>query len=130
MKALVSHASDDSFVPGRRDFLRWRDLGLEGASNGRFRATVISAVRGMEEPTGWHYHECEGQLVYIMRGWSEMQLEDGSQHRLEEGSFLFLPGGTLHNESAMSDDLLALEVSIPGDMGTVPTDPPASFRDA
>lgn len=125
----ASHAplSDDSFVPGRRDFLRFRDLGVAAASNGRTGAVVIEARQGMVEPTGWHYHECESQTLYMLRGWADMQLEDGRQIRLDAGGCLFLPGGFRHNEIATSDDMMTLEVTVPAEMGTVACEPPESW---
>lgn len=125
----VSHAplAGDSFVPGRRDFLRFRDLGIKEASQGRFGGVVIEAKQGMVEPTGWHYHECESQTLYMLRGWARMQLEDGTEMTLEEGGCLFIPGGVRHNEVATSDDMMSLEFTAPADMGTVACDPPKSW---
>jgi hypothetical protein len=38
---------------------------------------------------------------------------------------MYIPGGCVHNELRTSDDVEILEVSIPGELGTVPVDPPA-----
>ncbi len=79
----------------------------------------------MTQPTGWHYHVCEGQFVYTLKGWVELEFEDGTNCRLEAGDSVFIPGGMLHQENRTSDDLEILEVSVPADMGTVAVDPPA-----
>ena len=50
------------------------------------RAQVMSAVTGMTQPTGWHYHVCEGQLVYALKGFVELEFEDGTQCRLKPGN--------------------------------------------
>lgn len=122
----LAHASVESAtqVPGRRSFFTYRDLGVGAASDGKLRAQTMTAVRGMTEPTGWHYHECEGQFIYALKGWVDLELETGETIRVKQGESLFIPGGMLHNEIATSDDLEILELSVPADMGTVPCDPP------
>ena len=125
MKLAVTSAKTPEFVEGRRNFFKYRDLGVTTATNGWMRAQVTSALTGMTQPTGWHYHVCEGQFVYALKGWVELEFEDGTNCRLEAGDFVFIPGGMHHNENRTSDDLEILEVSVPADMGTVPVDPPA-----
>ena len=124
MKLAVTSAKHPEFVKGRRDFFKYRDLGVTKATDGWMRAQVTSALTGMTQPTGWHYHVCEGQFVYTLKGWVELEFEDGTQCRLEAGDSVFIPGGMLHQENRTSDDLEILEVSVPADMGTVPVDPP------
>lgn len=122
----LRHATNDTapFVPGRREFFKYRDLGVTDATNGQMRAQVMSAITGMTEPTGWHYHECEGQFVYALKGWVDLEFETGETIRLNSGESLFIPGGMRHNEISTSDDLEILEVSVPAEMGTVPCDKP------
>ena len=126
MKLAVTTAKHPEFVKGRRDFFKYRDLGLTKATEGWMRAQVTTAITGMTQPTGWHYHVCEGHFVYTLKGWVELEFEDGTVCRLEPGDSVFIPGGMHHNEIATSDDLEILEVSVPADMGTVPVDPPAA----
>ncbi len=122
----LAHATAENApqVPGRRDFFTYRDLGVQAASNGVLRAQTMTAIRGMTEPTGWHYHACEGQFVYVLKGWVDLEFETGEALRIASGESLFIPGGLKHNETATSDDLEILELSVPADMGTVPCDPP------
>jgi mannose-6-phosphate isomerase-like protein (cupin superfamily) len=126
MKAAVTSARRPDFVAGRRDFFRYRDLGVEKASEGWMRAQVMSAITGMTQPTGWHYHVCEGQFVYALKGFVELEFEDGTSCRLEAGDSCFIPGGMKHNELRTSDDVEILEVCLPANMGTVPCEPPAT----
>jgi mannose-6-phosphate isomerase-like protein (cupin superfamily) len=130
MKVAVTSAKEPEFVEGRRDFFKYRDLGVTTASGGWMRAQVMSALRGMTKPTGWHYHVCEGQFVYTLKGWVELEFEDGTSCHLEAGDSCFIPGGMRHNEIRTSDDLEILEVCLPSDMGTVPVDPPAGRPNA
>jgi uncharacterized cupin superfamily protein len=125
MKVAVTSAKTPDYVEGRRTFFKYRDLGVTAASNGWMRAQLMQAVTGMTQPTGWHYHVCDGQFVYALKGFVELEFEDGSQCRLEAGDSCFIPGGLKHNEIRTSDDLEILEVCLPADMGTVPCEAPA-----
>jgi len=120
------HATKETapFVPGRREFFKYRDLGVTDATHGEMRAQVMSAITGMTEPTGWHYHVCESQFVYALKGWVDLEFETGETVHLQAGESLFIPGGMRHNETATSDDLEILEICVPANMGTVPCDPP------
>ncbi len=91
MKLAVASAKTPQFVKGRRDFFKYRDLGVTKATEGWMRAQVTSALTGMTQPTGWHYHVCEGQFVYTIKGWVELEFEDGTNCRLEAGDFGFHP---------------------------------------
>ena len=124
LKQRVSTRADAQFVKGRRDFFTYRELGVTEATEGRMRAQITSAIRGMTEPTGWHYHVCESQFVYTLKGWVELEFEDGSVCRLEAGDSIYIPGGLRHNEIATSDDLEILEVSVPAALGTVACEAP------
>jgi quercetin dioxygenase-like cupin family protein len=124
-KLAHATAATAPFVAGRREFFKYRDLGVTAATNGRMRAQVMSAADGMTKPTGWHYHECDGQFVYALSGWVDLEFEDGQTLRLQAGESLFIPGGMRHNETDISDDLEILELSVPADMGTEACEPPA-----
>jgi len=125
MKVVVTTAKAPDYVEGRRSFFKYRDLGVTRASEGWMRAQVMQAVTGMTEPTGWHYHVCDGQFVYALKGFVELEFEDGTQCRLEAGDSCFIPGGMKHNEIRTSDDVEILEVCLPANMGTVPCEAPA-----
>ena len=47
------------YVAGRRSFFRYRDLGLEKATDGAMRSQILEASAPMDRETGWHYHTCE-----------------------------------------------------------------------
>jgi quercetin dioxygenase-like cupin family protein len=115
-------------VPGRRDWFKYRDLGVTAATGGKIRAQTMSTSRGMSEPTGWHYHTCDAQFVYAVKGWVDLVFEDGQKIRLKQGESLLIPGGMKHNETATSEELEILELSLPADMGTVACDAPEGMR--
>jgi mannose-6-phosphate isomerase-like protein (cupin superfamily) len=124
-KVGYASAKKPIMTEGRRDFFKYRDLGVKDASSGTMRAQITSAITGMTQPTGWHYHTCEHQFVYALKGWVELEFENGETCRLEPGDSIYIPGGVKHNELRTSDDLEILEVSLPGEIGTVPCDRPA-----
>ena len=116
---LVQNVTEAEFAhTGRRAFFEYRDTGLGGNTDGQYRAQVMRATDVMES-TGWHYHECELQFVYVLKGWVDLAFEDGRTERISEGGVISIPGGMIHNELAVSSDFEALEVASPADMGTV-----------
>jgi quercetin dioxygenase-like cupin family protein len=121
-QAIFAEAANPDYVTGRRHFLKYREL---AESDGEFRAQVVSTSKGMSEPTGWHYHVCGAQFIYILKGTLDLELEDGRAVRMVAGDSLYLPGGMKHNETSTSDDVEILEVMMPKLEGTVPCDPPA-----
>jgi quercetin dioxygenase-like cupin family protein len=126
----VAHArsAEPVLVKGRREFFTYRDLGVAEGSAGTMRAQVMTSTQGLSQPTGWHYHECDGQFIYILKGWVDLQFEDGRTLRVEQGDSLFIPGYLRHNEIRTSDEMEILEVSTPGQLGTRPCDPPEGFK--
>ena len=127
MRLLKSFVSTTPFSPGRRPFFKYRDLGLEGATGGRMRAYQNNSIAGMSQPTGWHYHTCEMQFVYVLKGTLTIEFEDGTVATFSAGDSFFIPGGVRHNEIYVSEDKEALEVSVPGKIGTVNVERPVGL---
>lgn len=124
LKVAISRAAEPVLVPGRRAFFTYRDLGVTAASGGKMRTQITAAREGMSKPTGWHYHVCDGQFVYMLKGWIELEFKELGTVRLGEGDSIFIPGGTPHNEIRTSESFELLEHSMPAEMGTVACDPP------
>lgn len=120
-----SFVDETPFIAGRRPFFRYRDLGLEAASSGRIRCNHTSSIAGMLEPTGWHYHTCEMQFAFIIKGTVVIEFEDGTVATFRAGDSMFIPGGVRHNEIYVSEDKESIELSLPGKMGTVNVERPA-----
>jgi quercetin dioxygenase-like cupin family protein len=127
--AKLAYATEESapLVPGRRAFFNYRDLGVTTATTGKMRAQVTLATGVMQE-TGWHYHICEVQFILALRGWIELQFEDGRVVRVGPGESLSIPPGLKHNEIGISEDLELLEVSVPAKMETVACEVPENLR--
>ncbi|MDD9903163.1 MAG: cupin domain-containing protein [Rhodospirillaceae bacterium] len=123
-EVVIARASDPEMVQGRREFFQYRELGVTKATEGKMRAQVTIATQGLSEETGWHVHLCDGQFVYILEGWVDLEFAGGRKERIVAGDSIFIPGDTPHNETATSDEFQILEVSIPADMGTEPCNKP------
>ena len=125
----VSRKSKPEYITGRRAFFKYREMGVGDASGGKFRVQVMSAENGLTEPTGWHYHVCEGQFIFMLSGWVDLVFENGDEIRIGEGDSAYIPGGLRHNETATSDTFELIEVSVPADLRTESCDPPDSMID-
>jgi hypothetical protein len=135
MKLVITSADEAPLVPGRRDWVHYRDLGVGDASNGLIstqRVTVTPSTPGENDEkvtqTGWHYHDCTFQWVWLIDGWVEMELEDGTTCRHEAGSVAFIPGGYGHNEIRTSDHVDLIEIFMPPNPKTVPIEVPEAWR--
>lgn len=125
-QVIVARQNEPVYVKGRRDFFKYRDLGVTSASGGIMRAQVTEGSKGMTRPTGWHYHVCDGQFVYMVSGWVDLEFAGGKTIRVDKGDSIYIPGGIPHNETATSDTLELIEVSVPADMGTELCAPPSN----
>ena len=122
----VSHLDGTEFKgKGLRAFFEYRDLGIAGATQGKFGAHVIRAVPGRHSEAEWHTHDLDFQMVYILKGWVIFEYEGQGEHILREGSSVLQPPGIRHREVRHSDDLELIEITSPADFDTAPADPPA-----
>lgn len=124
MNVAVASKDNAKYVAGRRAFFKYRDLGVTEGTKGFMRAQVTSAEQGMSQPTGWHVHKCQAQLVYMLSGWIDLEFAD-RKVRIQAGDSIMIPGNTPHNEIGTSNTFELLEVSVPADMGTEPCEAPA-----
>jgi uncharacterized protein YjlB len=118
-KFSVSYAKDGVYKNGLRDFLEYRDLGVDNATHGQFRAHVVrvkSEHTGDQDmhTTGLHQHLCDFQMFYVLKGWVRF-IYDGQDGELtfRAGDCVLQPAGIVHNEISCSDDLEILEVYSP-----------------
>lgn len=61
---------------GLRDFFLYRDMGIAEATGGKVVAQLVRANEAPEEGTGWHVHEAEFHIVYMLKGWARFMYED------------------------------------------------------
>ena len=117
-------AKDAVYKTGLRSFMEYRDLGIERATHGQFRAHVIRLKEGSEgnhelHTTGLHRHLCDFQMFYVLKGWIKFVYEGHGEHRFEAGDCILQPAGIVHNELDCSDDIEVLEIYSPAVHQTV-----------
>jgi mannose-6-phosphate isomerase-like protein (cupin superfamily) len=120
----ASLASDAVYKSGLRGFMEYRDLGIEHATHGRFRAHVIRIkpeAAGAHElhTTGLHRHECDFQMFYVLKGWIRFVYENEGERTFQAGDCVLQPPGIVHNELECSDDVEILEIYSPAVHPTV-----------
>ena len=120
----ASLAKDAVYKTGLRSFMEYRDLGIEKATHGQFRAHVIrikkeSAGNHDLHTTGLHAHQCDFQMFYVLKGWIKFVYEGQGEQLFHEGDCILQPAGIVHNELDCSDDLQVLEIYSPAVHETV-----------
>ncbi len=120
----VSRAKDAVYRTGLRSFMEYRDLGVEHATHGQFRAHVIrikpeAAGEHALHTTGLHRHLCDFQMFYVLKGWIRFVYEGHGEHTFHPGDCVVQPAGIVHNELDCSDDVQILEVYSPAVHQTV-----------
>jgi mannose-6-phosphate isomerase-like protein (cupin superfamily) len=123
----VSRASEALYKTGLRSFMEYRDLGIEQATHGQFRAHVIRIKRDAAGPhdlhtTGLHQHRCDFQMFYVLKGWIRLVYEGHGEHTFQAGDCVLQPAGIVHNELDCSDDVEVLEIYSPAVHETVVVD--------
>ena len=122
----ASLAKDAVYKTGLRSFMEYRDLGIERATHGKFRAHVIRIKQGAEShdlhTTGLHQHRCDFQMFYVLKGWIRFVYDGQGEHTFREGDCVLQPAGIVHNELECSDDLEVLEIYSPAVHETVVVD--------
>jgi quercetin dioxygenase-like cupin family protein len=72
-----------------------------------------------EEVSKRHYHEVEFQMVYVLKGWIETELDGQGAIVMKEGSCWIQPTGIEHTVLGYSDNCEVLEIVLPADFKTV-----------
>jgi quercetin dioxygenase-like cupin family protein len=123
----ASLAREAVYRTGLRSFMEYRDLGIEQATHGQFRAHVIrikADATGAHDlhTTGLHRHDCDFQMFYVLRGWIKFVYENEGERTFEAGDCVLQPPGIVHNELECSDDVEILEIYSPAVHPTVVVD--------
>jgi mannose-6-phosphate isomerase-like protein (cupin superfamily) len=123
----ANRARDAVYKPGLRSFMEYRDLGIEQATHGQFRAHVIRIKKDAPgshdlHTTGLHQHRCDFQMFYVLKGWIKLVYDGHGEHTFHEGDCVLQPAGIVHNELECSDDVEVLEVYSPAVHETVKVD--------
>ncbi len=123
-RTMVRHAAGRDFTRGLRAFFEYGDLGISGATDGRFGAHVIRAIAGEKGQPEWHLHELEFQMVWVMKGWVRFEYEDIGEVTLTAGTCVHQPPRIRHRELAHSEDLELVEITAPAEFETRLVPPP------
>jgi len=117
----VSHPHADDFASGLRRYAKYRDLGTAAATSGLVQAHVIRFVPPCipAEVSKLHYHDVEFQMVYVLKGWIETELDGQGAHVMRAGSCWIQPPRIKHKVLNYSDDCEVLEIVLPADFATV-----------
>ena len=89
---------------GLRPYFAYRDLGIKDVTGGKVLAHVIRADHPCEGPLGCHSHSLDFQMVYMLKGWARIDLEDAGEIRVEAGDAWYQTPGVRHEVLEYSDD--------------------------
>lgn len=114
-----SRAENARFEPrGLRSYFEYRDLGIADATHGEVVAHVIRARKGDNATGQWHVHDCEFQMIYILKGWVRFEYEGQGEKLLKPGDAVLQPAGIRHREIEHSADLELIEIVSPANFDT------------
>ena len=118
---VVSHHREEDFDQGLRPYSAYRDLGIAPATGGMVQAHVIRMTKpfNAEEVAIPHYHDVEFQMIYVLKGWFQSELEGQGVHTFHAGSCWIQPPKIRHTVLGYSDDCELLEIVLPADFETV-----------
>ncbi len=115
----VSHFDPAAFESGLRSYARYRDLGMAKATAGAAVAHVIKFVPPCtDEVRQWHTHAVQFQMIYVLKGWIETEIEGRPPEKMKMGSAWLQPPNIKHRVTNYSDDCEVLEVVLPADFET------------
>jgi len=121
---VASHHSPDAFEIGLRRYAQYRDLGIAAATGGQVICHLVKANPDLppEEGTGWHRHDCDFQIVIMMKGWARFMYED-KPTLVQAGDVVHQRPGIVHYLFDYSPDMEYLEIVSPADFKTVDMPP-------
>ena len=118
-KAFAARAKDAQWVKqGLRPYFAYRDLGIKDATGGKVLAHIIRADQPCKTPMGYHSHDLEFQMVYLIKGWARLDFEDIGEIRVEAGDAWYQPPGIKHEVLEYSDDWEVIEITMPAELPT------------
>ncbi len=121
-KFVASHYSEAGFkTDGLRTYAKYRDLGIMAATGGAAIAHVIRFVPPCvpEVVSKNHFHDVDFQMIYVLKGWIETEIDGHGAQKMSAGSAWLQPPRIKHKVLDYSDDCEVLEIVLPGDFKTV-----------
>jgi mannose-6-phosphate isomerase-like protein (cupin superfamily) len=124
-KFAASRLTPDAFkADGLRTYAHYRDLGVKDATRGMALAHVIRFV-GKCDPkvvSKRHTHECEFQMIYVLKGTITTEIEGHGRHVMNAGDSWLQPQSIVHKVVDYSDGCEVLEVVLPAEFKTTELD--------
>lgn len=109
---------------GPRQFLAYRDAAVTDATGRRVNINIVRNSKAGDRSTGWHYHTLACQFVYVLKGWSRVEVEGQGEFTVRAGDAMTLPRELKHDVTGFAADFTVLELNIPADYETIACDPP------
>ena len=106
---------------GLRDFFLYKDLGIAAATGGRVLAQLVKANIAPTQGTGWHRHEADFHIVFMLKGWARFMYED-KETLVAAGDCVHQRPGIKHYLFDYSEDMEYLEIVSPVDFKTISVD--------
>ena len=116
--ATMSFHKSAEWKTGLRTYFEYRDLGSVEATGGRLLVHVIRATEPCSGPGGYHSHDLEFQMNYVLRGWTRVEFEDVGEVRFEAGDSWQQDPMTPHEVLEFSDDFEVIEICMPAEFPT------------
>jgi quercetin dioxygenase-like cupin family protein len=104
---------------GPRQFLAYRDAGVTAATGRRVNINIVQNSKAGDSSTGWHYHSLACQFIFVLKGWSRVEVEGQGEFTIHPGDAMTIPFGMKHDVTGFSADFKVLELNIPADYDTV-----------
>ena len=117
MTTMSFHTSAE-WKPGLRSYFEYRDLGIVDATKGKVLVHVLRAKEPCPGPGGYHTHDLEFQMNYVLRGWTRVEIEDVGEVRFEAGDSWYQNPNVKHEVLEFSDDFEVIEICMPADFPT------------
>ena len=96
----------------------YRDLGIVAATKGKVLAHVLRATEPCSGPGGYHTHDLEFQMNYVLRGWTRVEFEDVGEVRFEAGDSWYQEPNIKHEVLELFNDFEMIEICILADFPT------------
>ena len=106
---------------GLRDFFLYKDLGIAAATGGRVLAQLVKVNMAPQHGTGWHRHEADFHIVFMLKGWARFMYED-KETLVAAGDCVHQRPGIKHYLFDYSEDMEYLEIVSPVDFKTISVD--------
>lgn len=122
-----NEAANAVFTEGMRKIFEYRDLGVKDATNGDYVAHIVKANgrESEDEVKHWHVHDCDFQMVYVLKGWATFEYAGEGVRTIREGDCINQRPLIPHREIECSPDMELLEIVAPADFETRIVDAPA-----